>query len=407
MEKEASAAKTETPAAATAATAAADEDDWESALGASPEAKKADEEDWEAAAENLGGDSETAKQNGGGSEAAAVTISRAEEKRRKQAAKEEEAERRKKEQLASQVDHDLRSPICCVLGHVDSGKTKLLDAIRQSNVQAGEAGGITQQIGATFFPLANIKEKIKKVESVRVFFFLDFFCANYFFQRLKKQLNFRVPGLLIMDTPGHESFTNLRSRGSSLCDIAILVVDMHSGLQKQTIESIELLRKRHTPFVVALNKIDRLYGWKTFKDNAFQDSLAKQDVSVKREFDDRVKHVVTQFAEISLNAALYYKNTDFRKTLSLIPTSAFTGEGIPDLLVLLIQLSQKMMPERLLKLSTLQCTVLEVKKLHGRGTTLDVILANGELNKGDKIIVCGMNGEPIMTHIRVSFELIF
>jgi translation initiation factor 5B len=138
-------------------------------------------------------------------------------------------------------------------------------------------------------------------------------------QRLKKQLNFRVPGLLIMDTPGHESFTNLRSRGSSLyatliceliyfrCDIAILVVDLHSGLEKQTRESIELLRKRQTPFVIALNKIDRLYNWKSIPGGPFQDSYAKQDLSVKKEFEERVKHVITQFAELSLNAALYYK----------------------------------------------------------------------------------------------------
>ena len=284
------------------------------------------------------------------------------------------------EALAARSKDNLRSPICCILGHVDTGKTKLLDKIRQTNVQEGEAGGITQQIGATYFPVDALETKTQVVNKDGAF-------------------KFNVPGLLVIDTPGHESFTNLRSRGSSLCNIAILVVDIMHGLEPQTLESMRLLRDRKTPFIVALNKIDRLYGWKKIENNGFQDSLAMQNKGVQNEFRDRLEKTKVAFAEQGFNSELYYENKSMAKFVSLVPTSAHTGEGIPDMLKLLVTLTQERMTNKLMYLSEVECTVLEVKVIEGLGTTIDVILSNGILREGDRVVLCGLNG-AISTNIR-------
>ncbi|KAJ1871941.1 eukaryotic translation initiation factor 5B, partial [Coemansia sp. S17] len=256
----------------------------------------------------------------------------------------------------------------------------LLDKIRQTNVQGGEAGGITQQIGATYFPADAIEKKT---------------AAMY----PSSKIDIKVPGLLIIDTPGHESFTNLRSRGSSLCNIAILVVDIMHGLEPQTLESLRLLRDRKTPFIVALNKIDRIYGWNQIPDSPFRDTFKKQPAHAISEFETRAAKVKVEFAEQGLNAELHYKNKNFAKYVSLVPTSAFSGEGIPDLLDLLVTLTQQRMANQLMYLSELECTVLEVKVIEGLGTTIDVILSNGVLHEGDRIVVCGVDG-PIVTNVR-------
>jgi translation initiation factor 5B len=253
-----------------------------------------------------------------------------------------------------------------------------LDKIRQTNVQEGEAGGITQQIGATFFPIEAIEEKTKMIHK-------------------EKESGYKLPGLLIIDTPGHESFTNLRSRGSSLCNIAVLVVDIVHGLEPQTIESINLLKARKTPFVVALNKIDRLFDWKAHDNYPTRDTLALQKKSVIQEFESRVAQTIVAFAEQGLNACLYWENKNMGKYVSLIPTSAITGEGVPDLLHLLMDLTQSRMTDSLMYLSELECTVLEVKVIEGLGTTIDVVLSNGVLNEGDRICVCGLNGAIVTT----------
>ncbi|KNC46336.1 uncharacterized protein AMSG_02788 [Thecamonas trahens ATCC 50062] len=279
-----------------------------------------------------------------------------------------------------------RAPVCCVMGHVDTGKTKLLDKIRRTNVQTGEAGGITQQIGATFFPADAIERQTDALT-----------------RTAKKKMEMLVPGLLVIDTPGHESFSNLRSRGSSLCDIAIVVVDLMHGIEPQCVESLEMLRKNKTPFVVALNKIDRCYAWKSPADSPiyqpFKVSQKEQEQATLNEFKARTNDVIVQFAELGFNAALYYENPDYRTHISLIPTSAHTGEGIPDLLLMLVQLTQRMMAKQLYLQPELEATVLEVKAVPGLGTTIDIILVNGSIREGDEIVVCGMEG-PIHTKIR-------
>ncbi|KAH6631647.1 hypothetical protein F5144DRAFT_227019 [Chaetomium tenue] len=297
--------------------------------------------------------------------------------------KREAAERREKAHqaaLAARSKDNLRSPICVILGHVDTGKTKLLDKIRQTNVQEGEAGGITQQIGATYFPVEAIRQKTAVVNPDGKF-------------------EFKVPGLLVIDTPGHESFSNLRSRGSSLCNIAILVVDIMHGLEPQTLESMRMLRERKTPFIVALNKIDRLYGWKKIENNGFQESLALQNKAVQNEFKNRLEQTKLAFAEQGFNSELFYENKSMAKFVSLVPTSAHTGEGIPDMLKLIIHLTQERMVGSLMYLSEVQATVLEVKAIEGFGMTIDVILSNGILREGDRIILCGTEG-VIKTNIR-------
>jgi len=271
-----------------------------------------------------------------------------------------------------------RSPIICIMGHVDTGKTKLLDKIRRTNVQEGEAGGITQQIGATFFPDIALQEQTQKVDP-------DF--------------ELEVPGLMIIDTPGHESFNNLRARGSSLCDMAILVIDIMHGLEPQTVESLEMLKKRRCPFIIALNKCDVLYQWVSKTYTGIRDALGRQEQFVRDEFHKRLGNIMLQLNERSLNCQLYWENEDPRSTVSIIPTSALTGEGVPDLLYTILKLTTKLLPSKLEIKEELQCTVIEVKVIEGLGTTIDVVLVNGTLREGDQIVLVGMGG-PIVTTIR-------
>ncbi|CAH0629022.1 unnamed protein product [Chrysodeixis includens] len=289
-------------------------------------------------------------------------------------------EKRRQDNEANRTGNPLRAAVVCVLGHVDTGKTKILDKLRRTNVQDGEAGGITQQIGATNVPIENIKEQTKHVKGVN-------------------EIAFKLPGLLIIDTPGHESFSNLRNRGSSLCDIAILVVDIMHGLEPQTIESINLLKQKKTPFLVALNKIDRLYDWQSAQRKDVRDILKMQQPNTQLEFEKRSKGVMLEFAEQGLNAALFYENPDPRTYVSLVPTSAVTGEGMGNLLAMIVQACEGPLHKRLIFSQQLLATVLEVKAIPGLGTTIDTILINGTLHEGDTMVLAGTDG-PIVTQIR-------
>uniref|UniRef100_A0A7S2Y322 Eukaryotic translation initiation factor 5B n=1 Tax=Entomoneis paludosa TaxID=265537 RepID=A0A7S2Y322_9STRA len=302
--------------------------------------------------------------------------------------KRDEGKRKRMEQEKKNLDarspDDLRCPVVVIMGHVDTGKTKLLDKIRKTNVQEGEAGGITQQIGATYFEKKTLEAQTAKLNET-------------------EKVELKVPGMLVIDTPGHESFTNLRSRGSSLCDVAILVVDLMHGLEQQTIESLQMLVKRQVPFVIALNKVDRCYGWKTCKDTPIRDALKEQEEGTLSEFRNRASEAKVQLMEQGVNSNIYWEmgdedwtNSDF---VPLVPTSAISGEGVQDVLLLLCQMAQRKITDQIMWHANLQCTVLEVKAIDGLGMTVDVLVVNGYLREGDRAVFCTLDG-PIVTEIR-------
>lgn len=270
-----------------------------------------------------------------------------------------------------EINPKYKSIISCIMGHVDTGKTSLLDKIRDTNVQKGEVGGITQQIGATFIPRTTL---IEKVESYGKF-------------------NIKVPGLLMIDTPGHEAFTNLRSMGSNICDIAVLVIDLVHGLEPQTIESMKMLQNSNTPFIIALNKIDRLYRWTKNTDSSFQSTFEKQESNTQDEFDTRLNKIIVQIMEQGFNAKLYWENDSPEDTLSICPTSAITGEGLSDLLATLVNWSQSRLQKEITYSNNLNCILMETTKVEGFGLTVDAILTNGELKVGDNITLNTLAGK--------------
>jgi translation initiation factor 5B len=275
----------------------------------------------------------------------------------------------------------IRQPIVCVLGHVDTGKTLLLDKIRRTSVQAREAGGITQHIGASFFPVETLKQLIGPLLSM-----------------LKGEI--QIPGLLIVDTPGHEAFTNLRRRGGSVADIAVLVIDILKGFEAQTYECIEILKARKTPFIVAVNKIDRVPGWKTQPSTPFLKTYASQDTFVKESLDNRLYEIMGIFSRIGFRTDRFDHIKDFTSTIALVPTSAKTGEGITELLMILVGLAQQYLKKRLQTTEgPAKGSVLEVKEEPGLGLTLNIIIYDGTLQKDDLIVVGGKE-KPIVTHIR-------
>jgi translation initiation factor 5B len=276
----------------------------------------------------------------------------------------------------------IRQPIVCVLGHVDTGKTLLLDQIRKSSVQAREVGGMTQHIGASFFPMETLEG-----------------IAGSFFKMIGGG-EIKIPGLLVIDTPGHEIFANLRRRGGGIADIAILVIDVLKGFEAQTYEVIEILKSRKTPFLVAVNKIDRIPGWKPYPNAPFLESYKNQDPNVKRELDEHLYRIIGKFSELSFRADRFDKITDFTRTIALIPTSARTGEGIPELIAVLAGLTYQYLRKRLQTTSgPAKGTVLEVKEEVGLGVTVNAIIYDGVLRKGD-LIVLGGKEKPIVTTVR-------
>ena len=264
----------------------------------------------------------------------------------------------------------LRQPVVVVLGHVDSGKTSLLDKIRGTAVQSREVGGITQHIGASYFPIETIKEITGKL-----------------FDKLAKSEN-PVPGLLVIDTPGHEVFANLRMRGGSAADIAIVVVDINKGLEAQTLESLDILKNRKVPFVIALNKIDQISGWKKNNSILIAEQLKIQDTTILTYLDEKVYNVVGALSRLGYSSEAFWRVKDFTKELAIVPVSAVKGTGIPELLAVLVGLAQQYMSKRLERHETeTKGIVLEVNDEIGLGPSANVILLDGTLKHGDRIVV--------------------
>ena len=277
-----------------------------------------------------------------------------------------------KEAVSLSKQSAIRTPIVAVLGHVDHGKTSLLDRIRGSSVVKTESGAITQHIGATLVPIDAIRKMSGSME--------------------KMPLN--VPGLLFIDTPGHHAFTTLRARGGALADMAILVVDISQGFQPQTIEALQILRTYRTPFVVAATKIDRVHGWRPYKDEPFLSSFARQSDRVKDLVETKLYEIVAKVSEFGFSCERFDRVSDFQRNLAIVPLSAHTGEGIAELLMVMIGLAQRYMEQDLALSVDVPGvgTVLEVKEERGLGTTLDVILYNGTLSVGDEVAIARSDG---------------
>ena len=281
------------------------------------------------------------------------------------------------------VKDKIRSPIIVTVGHVDHGKTTLLDKIRGTAITKLEPGQLSQHIGASYIPI----ETVKKI-------------SGELLEKMK--ISITIPGLLLLDTPGHAAFITLRKRGGAVSDLAILVVDITEGFQEQTDESLAVLKEYKTPFIVAATKIDRVQGWFPEAGHTFLESFSKQREPVKEEVEKRVYNLVQQLAERGFNSERFDRVEDFTKNVAIVPCSGITGEGIPELLMVLAGLAQTFLKDRLQLSETGRGTVLEVKDVKGFGTTLDVILFDGKIRKGDWIVIGGK--QPLVTRIKALLE---
>lgn len=277
----------------------------------------------------------------------------------------------------------IRQPIVTVCGHVDHGKTSLLDSLRESCVQEKEAGGITQKISFTSYPLDQLKRACPLLET--------------------SDIKLNIPGFLFIDTPGHAAFSNLRKRGGALADLAILVIDINEGIKPQTAEVIQILKHNKTPFIIALNKIDNISGWKKSEDG-LKESIESQAQNVKQVFDERYMTLIGSLNSYGFDSDLYYNISDFTQKIALVPVSAKTKQGIPELMMMLCGLSQKYLSNKLELGKEAKGVMIEIKKEKATNY-IESILYDGELSKNDEIAVANFEGIPIITKIRILEEI--
>jgi translation initiation factor 5B len=283
------------------------------------------------------------------------------------------------------IEKNIRQPIVTVCGHVDHGKTSLLDNFRGSSIHEKEAGGITQKISFTVYPLDQLKKACPLIE--------------------KNKIKLEIPGFLFIDTPGHAAFTNLRKRGGSLADIAILVIDINEGIKPQTSETIQILKTNKVPFVVALNKIDKIHGWRKMEEEIpLKERILLQPKNTLNDFNEKYLTIVGSLQSHGFDSDLFYNVSDFTKKIALVPCSAKTGEGIQELLLILCGLSQKYLKEKLKLGKDPKGIILEIKK--EQTNYIEAILYDGILSKDDEIAISNIHGEPIITRIRVLEEIL-
>ena len=278
---------------------------------------------------------------------------------------------------------NIRSAIVTVAGHVDHGKTSILDSLRESSVQEAEAGGITQKISFTSYPIEHLKKTFPIIE--------------------KSKINLKIPGFLFIDTPGHASFTNLRKRGGSLADLAILVIDINDGIKPQTAEVIQILKHNKTPFIIALNKIDNISGWRT-NDSDLKKNIESQSQNTKQIFQEKYFTLIGSLSSLGIETDLFYNISDFTKKIALVPCSAKTKEGISELMLMLCGLSQKYLENKLELGKGAKGVILEIKKEKSMNYA-ESILYDGELSKDDEIAVANLEGKPVTTKIRILEEI--
>jgi len=277
----------------------------------------------------------------------------------------------------------LRSPIAIVAGHVDAGKTSLLDYLRSSSIANNEAGGITQQIGATFLSMDNLKKQTQEIKG-------------------KFAIESKIPGILAIDTPGHEAFYKLRQRGASMCDIAIVVIDIIEGVLPQTKEVLRMMKENKIPFVVALTKIDKIYGWTSEDNKPLRKVLKKQSKSTMTHFNAYLEDIKYQLSCEEIEADFYFTNKKPEKIISMVPINSLKGEGIADLLALMVYLTSTWMEKKLMVKDKFKAIVMESVKDKKMGWVSDLILVNGKLQIGDEIVIPKLSGS-IVTKVKNIF----
>ncbi len=280
-------------------------------------------------------------------------------------------------------ENHLRAPIVTICGHVDHGKTSILDCFRETSLQELEAGGITQKISFSKYPSEQIYKMCPLIN--------------------KEEVKIDIPGFLFIDTPGHAAFTNLRRRGGSLADLAIVVVDIKEGIKPQTAEVFQILKAHKTPFLIALNKIDNISGWRK-REGSLRESLEGQANHTRQEFDEALLIFQASLKEHGFDSSLYDEVKDFTREVALVPCSARTKEGISELLFVLCGICQKFLKDRLKTSEEAKGVILEVKKDRG-AIWVELILYDGILNEGDQLMVASFD-EPILAKVRCLSEIL-